>query len=369
MNLLFTECGIVAGMDILPEMIKRLAPGKTVSDYLKGTRCANKMCQTSLSHERSQLAQGVSGAERQFNCNWCNLFFMNRSVSERILLLDEIANNWIASGIQGRQILENLKRASQESNGGQQSYTPGKHSAENHYEYENLKDNLKDNIAQTDVKRPHLDQTSLATTPERSTRASDSGFAMAIGSGDNSNRDGQATSGTKDDGNNDGDSSLHNGALGISEIDFIELKALFCDKSNHEGEEDSANDSEEVITGTHQAGLKVEMQKLDHPGKLAAWRKWKWSKRRLPSGRKLVNGEGNIDRIFNNLPYALKYCLFIELGLNFAKAQDPLFQDSSSIGSKNCLEFGFITLRRQVGFLVENTRDYRETWIQITDEM
>ncbi|KAG0015283.1 hypothetical protein BGZ81_011776 [Podila clonocystis] len=79
------------------------------------------------------------------------------------------------------------------------------------------------------------------------------------------------------------------------------------------------------------------------------------------TGRKLVNREGTIDRVFNNLPYCIKYCLYIELGLNFAKALDPLFRDSSSIGTENPLEFVYRTLRQQVGSLVKGTQDSRHT--------
>lgn len=72
------------------------------------------------------------------------------------------------------------------------------------------------------------------------------------------------------------------------------------------------------------------------------------------TGRKMENGEGNIDHIFNNIGYCLLNCLYIEQGLNFAKAHDLLFQ-TAPMDSASWLEFGYTTLCKQVGSLVQNT--------------
>ncbi|KAG0013078.1 hypothetical protein BGZ82_002305 [Podila clonocystis] len=432
------------------------------------------------------------------SCHWCNLFFLNRSVRERVLLLDEIARNWVQSGVLGRKILEKLKQASKDRlidsdkdteptpvtagpnknpqqkqgtrgslslkapkgqlgpisqgiNKEPRSYNIVKRKASDPHEC----DNAERNFSETDVKRAHLDQEVLVKAPERTAHASDDddddddnddnddfqpvakwskttpgdivsakratvvsrgdattgrtsttklsvhsnrketyvecGPSPAFHSDANVNVTTTATSSTVRSKNvdspvpivqNSRENPDDSGTLAMSDVDFLALKTLFCTETGNESDEDNTGDYDEAMGGTPHTGSDSENHEQE-PKKIAGWKEWKWSKRMLPSGRivwdteewrlfkdisagvsiitgrKLVNGEGHIDRIFNNLPYAIKNCLYIEMGLNFAKAQDPLFQDSSTISSEDHLEFGYNTLRQQVGSFVENTRDFR----------
>ncbi|KAG0009738.1 hypothetical protein BGZ82_003885, partial [Podila clonocystis] len=305
-------------------------------------------------------------------------FFMNRSVKERVLLLDEIANNWVQSGIRGRQILDRLKKAGQdwptESDGDAKPVpvttrtdtpqgihtTPGLNAPEGM-----LTSNSQRKRKATDL-HEYRDLKGIRSKAIINATAAATSTPVDV---KNVNRTGPITQDL--DGNSDD-------GLAVNEVEFVELKAIFSAGSDHKSDEDDMDDRNKVVTGKQQGPDNNDRK--PNPTKKARWKKWSFTKRKMPSGRvvweneewctfeeisagisiitgrKLVNGEGTIDRVFNNLLYSIKYCLYIELGLNFAKALDPLVRDSRSIGTENLLEFVYKTLRQQVGSLVKDTQ-------------
>lgn len=379
-------------------------------------------------------------------------FFLNRSVRERIDLLEEIEKNWEQSGIKGRRILQELKAAARmvlEKNRGQPALTltgigpvqetkqrpPKSLKAPRPRQYENsvLGDLTNSGIltnsgdfkqskrkagrlqshgsendeTQQQAKRIHADiglstmctqNPSLRTAPSpRTDEGSNSKNISVDKDGGNpviladcSTENLEYPKNKINDGTMDKGSTGYQdgGDLAMSESEFRELKSLFH-FDPEDVEIDNISGDHGTMSGDHGNCDTMGWPSQDNdekaltPERQEQWRTWKYTKRLLPSGRviwsatgwntfieisrgvsiitgrKLERGEGNIDRIFNNIGYCLLNCLLIERGLNFAKARDPLFQMAPT-DSTGWLDFGYNTLRDQVRSLLRNSRSVRD---------